>query len=113
MGAFIIVPEQSPHIPKVFAETAKQAGGKEDFSQFMERLPEDFAEELKAHSIYLSDLKEKGKLLFASVTDDFKDAIIVYAAENLEEAKRLAEGDPFMKSKIFTGYQIKALHHWL
>ena len=113
MEAFIVIPEQDPHIQEIFAQAGKEARGKDEFTRFMGLLPEDVAEKLKAHSIYLSDLKEKGKLLFASVTHDFKDAIIVYAAENLEEAKRLADGDPFMKSKIFTGYQIKALHHWL
>ena len=113
MEAFLVIPEQDPHIPKIFAEAGKEARGEGEFTRFMSRLPEDFAEKLKAHSIYLSDLKEKGKLLFAGVTDDFKDAYIVYAAENLEEAKRLAEGDPFVKSNIFTGYQIRRLHHWL
>ncbi len=113
MEAFIVIPEQAPQIPKIFAEAGKVARGKDEFTHFMGLLPEDVAEKLKSHSIYLSDLKEKGKLLFAGVTDDFKDAYIVYAAEDLEEAKGLAEGDPFVKNNIFTGYQIKRLHHWL
>lgn len=113
MEAFFVIPEQAPHMPKIFAEAGKEARGKDGFAKFMARLPEDMAKELKAHSIYLSDLKKKGKLLFAGVTDDFRDAYIVYAAENLEEAKRLAEGDPFVKCGNFTGYQIRRLHHWL
>ena len=113
MEAFIVIPEQDPHIPEIFAQAGKEARGKDSFARFMARLPEDIAKKLKAHSIYLSDLKEKGTLLFAGVTDDFRDAYIVYAAEDLEEAKRLAEGDPFVKSNIFTGYQIRRLHHWL
>ena len=113
MEAFLVIPEQDPHIPKIFAQAGKEARGKDEFGDFMARVPKDFAKKLKAHSIYLSDLKEKGKLLFAGVTDDFRDAYIVYAAEDLEEAKCLAEGDPFVKSNIFTDYQIRRLHHWL
>jgi len=108
-----MIPEQDPHIPEIFAQVGKDARGPDAFTRFMSSLPEDFAKKLKAHSIYLSDLKEKGKLLFAGVTDDFKDAYIVYAAENLEEAKKLADGDPFVKSNIFTDYHIRSLHHWL
>ncbi len=113
MEAFLVIPEQAPNIPKIFAEAGKEARGKDDFAKFMGLLPEDIAKELKAHSIYLSDLKKKGKLLFAGVSDDFKDAFIVYGAEDLEEAKCLAEGDPFVKCGNFTGYQIMGLHHWL
>ena len=113
MEAFIVIPEQDRHIPEIFAQAGKEARGKDAFARFMARLPEDIAKKLKAHSIYLSDLKEKGTLLFAGVTDDFKDAYIVYAAEDVEEAKRLVEGDPFVKTNIFTGYQIRRLHHWL
>jgi uncharacterized protein YciI len=113
MEAFIVIPEQDPRIPKIFADAGKEERGKDAFARFMAGLPEDFAGKLKAHSIYLSNLKEKGNLLFAGVTDDFKDAYIVYAAEDLEEAKRLTEGDPFVKNNIFTGYQIRRLHHWL
>ncbi|MCP4683015.1 MAG: hypothetical protein GY864_11835 [Desulfobacterales bacterium] len=113
MEAFIVIPEQTPHIPDIFSEAGKEAGGKEGFPNFMAQLPENIEKDLKAHSIYLSDLKKKGKLLFAGVTDDFKDAFIVYAAENLEEAKKLAENDPFMKNRLFTGYRIRSLHHWL
>lgn len=113
MEAFLVIPEQDPLIPKIFLQAGKEARGKDGFTRFMAGLPEDFSEKLKEHSIYLSDLKEKGNLLFAGVTDDFKDAYIVYAAENLEEAKRLTEEDPFVKNKIFTGYKIMRLHHWL
>ncbi len=113
MEAFVVIPEQSHDIPKIFAEAGKEARGKNGFAKFMGLLPEDIAKELKAHSIYLSDLKKKGKLLFAGVTDDFEDAYIVYEAEDLEEAKALADGDPFVKSGIFTGYRIMSLHHWL
>ncbi len=113
MEAFLVIPEQPPHIPRKFEEAGKKAKGNDGFVEFMGMLPEDLAIELKAHSIYLSGLKEKGKLLFAGVSNDFKDAFIVYGAENLEEAKRLAEGDPFIKSGIFTGYHIMGLHHWL
>ena len=113
MEAFLVIPEQGPHIPEIFLKAGKEARGKDAFTRFMAELPVDFRAQLKEHSIYLSDLKEKGNLLFAGVTEDFKDAYIVYAAEDLEEAKRLTEEDPFVKSNIFTGYQIRRLHHWL
>ncbi len=113
MEAFLVIPEQAPHIPEIFEKAGKEARGQDGFAKFMGLLPEDIAKELKAHSIYLSDLKKKGKLLFAGVSDDFKDAFIVYRAEDLEEAKCLAEGDPFVKCGNFTGYQIMGLHHWL
>jgi uncharacterized protein YciI len=113
MEAFLVIPEQAPHIPDIFAAAGRQARGKGEVANFMSRLPKDIAEELKAHSIYISDLKERGKILFACVTDDFKDAFIVYGAEDLKEVKYLAEGDPFFKNNIFTGYKITRLHHWL
>ena len=113
MEAFLVIPDQDPQIPEIFSQAGRKARGKDTFTQFMAELPEGFSEKLKEHSIYLSELKKKGNLLFAGVTDDFKDAYIVYAAEDLEEAKRLTEEDPFVKSKIFTGYRIMRLHHWL
>ena len=113
MEAFLVIPEQDFHIPEIFSKAGKRARGKDAFADLMGLLPGDFAEKLKAHSMYLSDLKEKGNLLFAGVTDDFKEAYLVYAAEDLEEAKRLTEGDPFIKNKIFTSYRIMRLHHWL
>ncbi len=111
MEAFIVIPTQAPHIPEIFAEAGKGSKGKDWFTKFIDRLPEDISEDLKAHSIYLSDLKKNGKLLFAGVTEDFEGATIVYAAESLEEARDLCEKDPFFKKGIFTAYQIKALHH--
>ncbi len=113
MEAFLVIPEQAPDIPNIFAKAGKEAKGPDGFAEFMDLLPKGMARELKAHSLYLSDLKKKGKLLFAGVSDDFKDAFIVYGAEDLEEAKCLAEGDPFVKCGNFTGYQIMGLHHWL
>ena len=113
MEAFLVIPEQDPNVPEIFSQAGQKTRGKGAFTQFMSELPKDFSEKLKEHSIYLSYLKEQGNLLFAGVTDDFKDAYIVYAAEDLEGAKRLTEEDPFVKSKLFTGYRIMRLHHWL
>jgi len=113
MKAFVVVPKPAPHIQRIFAEAGKDPKGKHGFVKSMDKLPEDILKKLKDHAMYLSGLKNVGKLLFAGVTDDFMDAIIVYVAESLEEAKSLAEGDPFIKGGLFTSYQIKALYHWL
>jgi hypothetical protein len=69
MEAFAVIPEQAPHFPQVFEEAGKEAVGKDGFIKFMNRLPEDIAKKLKDHSIYLSDLNNTDKLLFAGVTE--------------------------------------------
>jgi uncharacterized protein YciI len=113
MKAFVVVPKPAPHIQRIFAETGKNPKGMHGFVKSMDKLPEDIMKKLKEHAIYVSGLKDLGKLLFAGVTDDFMDAIIVYAAGSLEEAKSLAEGDPFIRSGLFASYEIKALYHWI
>jgi uncharacterized protein YciI len=113
MKAFVVVPKPAPRIQRIFAEAGKNLKGKQGFVESMDKLPEDIMKKLKEHAIYLSNLKNLGKLLFAGVTDDFKDAIIVYAAGSLEEARSLTEGDPFIKSGLFASYEIKSLYHWM
>ena len=113
MKAFIVVPEPAPHIQQTFEEAGRESKKKHGFVKSMEKLPEDILQKFKEHAKYITDLKNAGKLLFAGVSDDFIDAIIVYAAENLEEAKGLADGDPFIKSGLFISYKIKPLIHWV
>ena len=113
MEAFVVKPTTAPHVSKIFLEAGKQSGKDGWFARFMDQLPGDVAKELKAHSKYLLALKDEGKLLFAGVEDDFIESFIVFAADNLEEARKLVEGDPFIKSGIFSDYRIRSLHHWI
>jgi hypothetical protein len=71
--------------------------------------PEEFAKLQNSHVGYLEDLKSKGKLFAAGPFTDFSGGLIIYQAESLEEAKALANNDPFVKGKVFVDYTI---HEW-
>lgn len=79
-----------------------------------EKTPKTDAEEKRVeqlqmeHLKYLFQLKKLGKLpLFGPLTDGGKiHGILIFATENLDEAKKLLEQDPFVQS----GYLSFELH---
>jgi uncharacterized protein len=62
------------------------------------------------HREYASGLRSAGKIVIAGPFEDGAGALIVYEAENREEAEALAANDPYMKAGVWTKYEI---HPWL
>ncbi len=110
MGSYVV---RATIIPRMAEELSKAESKAKGFAQVLNLLPEDLARELRAHAQYLSDLKAEGKVFCGGPMDDFTEGLIIYKADSLAEAKRFAEGDPYIKSGLFTDYQIKGWHHWI
>jgi uncharacterized protein YciI len=60
------------------------------------------------HRAYLRTLLESGKLFATGPFEDGSGALIVYEAENLEEATQILKADPFHAAGVFLRWQIKA-----
>ncbi len=62
-----------------------------------------------AHLEHLQSLGKK--LVFAGALLDAEDqpegSIVVFEAENLEEAEKLAAADPFVPAGVFASYEVK------
>lgn len=58
-----------------------------------------FTEDLiRDHVAYLRELEAMGKLVMCGPFADYPGGMVILEAENLEEARALAERDPFIKS---------------
>ena len=53
-------------------------------------------EVVKGHVEHLKELKRQGKLVLCGPFTDYPGGMVVFTAEDLEEAKKIAESDPFM-----------------
>lgn len=64
------------------------------------------------HVAYLNDLNASGKLAFAGpfLGDDGKPtgSLVVVKAETIEEARQIAENDPYAKAGLFAAVDVKA-----
>jgi uncharacterized protein YciI len=60
------------------------------------------------HRQYLGGLREQGKLAAAGPFTDDSGALIIYEAENEEEARLLIEADPFHKAGVFAGCELRS-----
>jgi uncharacterized protein YciI len=58
---------------------------------------------ISEHFDYLKELLEKGKLILAGRTDDAHLGIAVIEVESEGEAEEIFNGDPAIKSGIFSG----------
>lgn len=68
-----------------------------------------FTEELvKAHCAHLRRLDQQGKLVLCGPFQDYKGGMVIVEVESLEEAKVIAESDPFVSSGVET-YEIRTL----
>lgn len=58
---------------------------------------------IKEHVEHLKSLKSQGKLVLCGPFSDYPGGMVVYLADNLEEATSIAKSDPFISSgcKIF------------
>jgi uncharacterized protein YciI len=67
---------------------------------------------LATRPVHLEHLNSLGKkLVFAGALLDDEDkpegSIVIFDAENLEEAKALAAADPFVPAGVFASYEVK------
>lgn len=53
------------------------------------------------HLQYLKDLHAAGKVVYAGFRKDAVDGIVVFETASREEAKKLVEGDPAVKARLF------------
>ncbi|WP_243298426.1 YciI family protein [Bacillus litorisediminis] len=60
------------------------------------------------HLEYLENLKEQGKVYLKGPFTDGAGGLVIYKADSLEEAKQLAENDPYVK----LGVRRLELHEW-
>lgn len=60
------------------------------------------------HLAYLESLKEQGKIFAMGPFADGAGGMVVYIADSLEEAKNMAEKDPY----VVEGVRRLELHEW-
>ncbi|WFR59022.1 YciI family protein [Anaerocolumna sp. AGMB13025] len=75
---------------------------------FMENKKPLNEELIKSHVKHLKNLKSQGKLVLCGPFTDYPGGMVVFLAEDLEEAKKIAEADPFIASGC-KSYEIRTL----
>ncbi|WP_078553633.1 YciI family protein [Bacillus alkalicellulosilyticus] len=70
--------------------------------------PEINAKYRPAHLEYLQELEQEGKIFAKGPFIDGTGGMVIYIAESIEEAKELAEKDPY----IIEGVRTLELHEW-
>lgn len=60
------------------------------------------------HLEYLENLKGQGKVFLKGPFTDGAGGLVIYSADSIEEAKQLAENDPYVKH----GVRRLELHEW-
>ncbi|MFT4145481.1 MAG: YciI family protein [Mobilitalea sp.] len=53
---------------------------------------------IKSHVEHLKELKRQGKLVLCGPFEDYPGGMVVFQAENIEEATHIAKADPFISS---------------
>lgn len=101
MGTYITISTISPALREAHFQAQKSGG----------RMPEEVAPVNEAHLQYWKDLKTKGKALAGGPTVAFTWALGLVRADSLEEARALAENDPFVKGGLLTDLKIEAWYH--
>lgn len=56
---------------------------------------------VRIHLQYLKDLHAKGTIVYAGFRKDAVDGIVVFETASREEAKKLVENDPAVKTRLF------------
>jgi uncharacterized protein YciI len=64
---------------------------------------------IRAHVAGLKRLEEEGKLVLCGPFLDYKGGMAIIRADSLEEARALAESDPFVQAGVET-YEVRTLH---
>lgn len=68
---------------------------------------EKIPEARPAHRAYLTELRERGKLVASGPFEDDSGALIIYEADSVEEAEELIRHDPFREAGVFARWTIK------
>ena len=63
---------------------------------------------IKEHVEHLKSLKSQGKLVLCGPFSDYPGGMVVYLADNLEEATNIAKADPFISSGCKT-FEVRTL----
>ncbi|PPK76793.1 uncharacterized protein YciI [Lacrimispora xylanisolvens] len=63
---------------------------------------------IKEHVEHLKSLKSQGKLVLCGPFSDYPGGMVVYLADNLEEATSIAKSDPFISSGCKT-FEVRTL----
>ncbi|OIO06249.1 MAG: hypothetical protein AUJ52_12595 [Elusimicrobia bacterium CG1_02_63_36] len=61
---------------------------------------------IRAHVAHLKRLNDEGRLVLCGPFKDFKGGMVVVKADSYEEAKAIAEADPFVKEGVET-YELR------
>ena len=101
MPTFVARINHSPRFKEAHFQALKQDG----------KLPEEVTPIVEAHLQYLRGLKAKGKIICAGPVVAFTWGLDVLRADSLEEAKKLIEDDPGVKSGLLTDYKIEPWYH--
>ncbi len=60
-----------------------------------------------AHLAGLRKLQEAGKLPLAGPFTDGSGSLVIFDADNIEEARKIADSDPYVVHGIFESYELK------
>ena len=63
---------------------------------------------IRAHVAHLELLDEKGQLILCGPFSDYNGGMVIIRASSYDEAKEIAESDPFVKSGAET-YELRTL----
>jgi len=63
---------------------------------------------IRAHVAHLKELDKKGQLVLCGPYLDYKGGVVIIKAESFDEAKAIAESDPFVKAGAET-YELRTL----
>lgn len=64
------------------------------------------AEQRPTHRAYLQSLLDRGSLLAAGPLEGDRGALIVYEAEDADDATALLRDDPFFRCGVFLSYEL-------
>jgi len=78
------------------------------FVYLMENLKPLNEELIKAHVCHLKQLDETGKLILCGPFTDYPGGMVIFRAETSDEAKQIAQSDPFIASG-YKSYDLRSL----
>jgi len=63
---------------------------------------------IKSHVAHLKELDKKGQLVLCGPFLDYKGGMVIVKASSYDEAKEIAESDPFVREGVET-YEIRSM----